>query len=87
MSVSQCQFISCEIKVKQIKSKENPSRLVVYFNSFFRLAERNCHEVVSKLVELGLIQVLYTSDGKTYLTPKELEKEIYEELLANEGEN
>lgn len=50
-----------------------------------RLAERNCHELVSKLIELGMIEVIYTSDGKSYLTPKELSKEIYEEIIVHGG--
>ena len=29
-----------------------------------KLSERNCIEVVSKLVEMGLVSVLYTLDGK-----------------------
>ncbi|KAF6023211.1 UFL1 [Bugula neritina] len=50
-----------------------------------RLAERNCHELVDKLVSLGLIEVIYTSDGRSYLTPEELSKEIMEEVVAHGG--
>ena len=50
-----------------------------------RLAERNCHEIVDKLISLGLIEVIYTSDGKSYLTPQELEKEILEEVMVHGG--
>uniref|UniRef100_A0A2C9KNN7 E3 UFM1-protein transferase 1 homolog n=2 Tax=Biomphalaria TaxID=6525 RepID=A0A2C9KNN7_BIOGL len=52
---------------------------------FFRLSERNVIEIVSKLVELHLIDVLYTSDGKTYLTHEQLAKEIRDELIYNAG--
>lgn len=39
--------------------------------SVFRLSEPNVVEVMIKLSELGLVQVLYTSNGKEYLTPKQ----------------
>ncbi|XP_055861129.1 E3 UFM1-protein ligase 1-like [Biomphalaria glabrata] len=50
-----------------------------------KLSERNVIEIVSKLVELHLIDVLYTSDGKTYLTHEQLAKEIRDELIYNAG--
>ena len=50
-----------------------------------RLSERNVIEIVSKLVGFGLIEVIYTVDGKEYLTPQELAKEIKEELLVHGG--
>ena len=52
---------------------------------FSRLSERNCIEIVQKLNELKLIDILYTTDGKEYLTPVELGKEILEELVVNGG--
>ncbi|KAK2154272.1 hypothetical protein LSH36_272g02036 [Paralvinella palmiformis] len=50
-----------------------------------RLSERNCIEIVQKLVQLKLIDVIYTLDGKEYLTHEELGKEILEELQARGG--
>ena len=51
----------------------------------FRLPERNCVEIVQRLIELKLIEVIYTTDGKQYLTPLELTKEIREELQVHGG--
>ena len=51
----------------------------------FRLAERNCIEIVQKLQQLSLINVIYTLDGKEYLTHQELTKEIREELQVHGG--
>ena len=51
-----------------------------------KLSERNCVELVQKLINLGLIEVIYTTDGKEYLTPSELEKEIKEELFVEGGQ-
>lgn len=50
-----------------------------------KLSERNCIEIVQKLINLKLIDVIYTTDGKEYLTPQQLEKEIKEELFVHGG--
>ncbi|CAL1533609.1 unnamed protein product [Lymnaea stagnalis] len=50
-----------------------------------KLSERNVIEIVSKLVELHLIDILYTSDGKTYLTHQQLVTEIRDELTVHRG--
>ena len=50
-----------------------------------KLSERNCIEVVSKLVEMGLVSVLYTLDGKEYVVTSYLETEIRNELQAHRG--
>ena len=39
-----------------------------------RLSERNCIEIVSRLVQAGLVEVIYTADGKEYLTPHQLQR-------------
>jgi len=40
---------------------------------------------VQCLVELKLLEVIHTTDGKEYLTPNELGKEIREELTVQGG--
>ncbi|KAK3742853.1 hypothetical protein QZH41_015373, partial [Actinostola sp. cb2023] len=50
-----------------------------------KLSERNCVEIVQKLINLKLIEVIYTTDGKEYLTPQQLEKEIKDELFVHGG--
>ncbi|XP_047530881.1 E3 UFM1-protein ligase 1 homolog [Vanessa atalanta] len=50
-----------------------------------RLSERNCIEIVSKLIELKLIDVIFTTDGKEYLTPQQLIREIRDELYVRGG--
>ncbi|XP_023230156.1 E3 UFM1-protein ligase 1-like [Centruroides sculpturatus] len=50
-----------------------------------RLSERNCIEIVKKLIELKLIDVIFTTDGKEYITPQHLLKEIKDELLVHGG--
>lgn len=50
-----------------------------------RLSERNCIEVVSLLIEKGLLDVIFTNDGKEYLTPDQLTHEINEELFVAGG--
>ncbi|CAK1585481.1 unnamed protein product, partial [Parnassius mnemosyne] len=50
-----------------------------------RLSERNCVEIVTKLIELKLIDVIFTTDGKEYLTPQQLVREIKDELYVHGG--
>ena len=51
-----------------------------------RLSERNCIEVVSKLIEMKLVEVIYTLDGKEYVVADHLEREIRDVLEAERGE-
>lgn len=53
--------------------------------SSFKLSEPNVVEVVQKLVELGLLEVLFTTNGKEYLTPKQLRNEVADEIAAHGG--
>ena len=39
-----------------------------------KLSERNCVEIVNYLVDHGLLKVLFTTDGKEYLTHNQLER-------------
>ncbi|XP_062605346.1 E3 UFM1-protein ligase 1-like isoform X2 [Saccostrea cucullata] len=50
-----------------------------------KLSERNVIEIVAKLVEQKLIEVIHTLDGKEYLTHQELAKEIQDELIVHGG--
>ena len=50
-----------------------------------KLSERNCVELVLKLIELRLVEVIFTTDGKEYLTHNQLSKEIKEELWVCGG--
>lgn len=57
----------------------------MYLFIICRLSERNCVQIVVKLVEHKLLDVIYTTDGKEYLTPKQLIKEIQDELIVHGG--
>ena len=50
-----------------------------------RLSEKNCVEIVSKLIALKLIDVVYTNDGKEYITLDQLSREIQGELYDHDG--
>lgn len=50
-----------------------------------RLSERNCVEIVMKLLDMNLIDVIFTTDGKEYLTHSQLSKEIRDELYVSGG--
>lgn len=49
------------------------------------LSERNCIEIITKLIELNLLDVIFTTDGKEYITPQFLIKEIKDELYVSGG--
>ncbi|XP_069679850.1 E3 UFM1-protein ligase 1 homolog [Periplaneta americana] len=50
-----------------------------------RLSERNCVEIVTKLLDLKLLDVIFTTDGKEYVTPQQLTREIRDELYVHGG--
>ncbi|KAG6800351.1 E3 UFM1-protein ligase 1 [Apis mellifera caucasica] len=50
-----------------------------------KLSERNCVEIVTKLIENKLLDVIFTNDGKEYVTPQYLGKEIKDELYIHGG--
>ncbi|XP_037079233.1 E3 UFM1-protein ligase 1-like [Pollicipes pollicipes] len=50
-----------------------------------RLSERNCIEIVTKLIELKLLDVVHTNTGKEYITPEQIGREIRDELIVNGG--
>lgn len=50
-----------------------------------KLSEANCIEVVNLLIERNLINVVFTVDGKEYITPDHLERELEDELYAHGG--
>ncbi|EDV25034.1 uncharacterized protein TRIADDRAFT_25797 [Trichoplax adhaerens] len=53
--------------------------------SAHQLSERNCIEIITKLIAMNKVQVMYTIDGKEYLTPQQLEREIRDELFVHSG--
>lgn len=50
-----------------------------------RLSERNCIEIISKLVQDKKLDVVHTLDGKEYITPAQISREIRDELYVHGG--
>lgn len=50
-----------------------------------KISERNCIDIVKKLIELKLIDVIYSCDGKEIITSDHLRKEIEDEVYVNGG--
>ncbi|XP_051501472.1 E3 UFM1-protein ligase 1 [Myxocyprinus asiaticus] len=50
-----------------------------------RLSERNCIEIVAKLVEDKKLDVVHTLDGKEYVTPAQISREMRDELFMHGG--
>uniref|UniRef100_A0A4W3JXV8 E3 UFM1-protein ligase 1 n=1 Tax=Callorhinchus milii TaxID=7868 RepID=A0A4W3JXV8_CALMI len=51
-----------------------------------RLSEQNCIEIVAKLTEAKQLDVVHTLDGKEYITPAQIAREIRDELYFHGGE-
>uniref|UniRef100_UPI00398EE0A2 E3 UFM1-protein ligase 1 isoform X2 n=1 Tax=Pristiophorus japonicus TaxID=55135 RepID=UPI00398EE0A2 len=50
-----------------------------------RLSERNCIEIVAKLIAEKHLDVVHTLDGKEYITPVQIAREIRDELYVHGG--
>ncbi|KAG5326650.1 UFL1 ligase, partial [Pseudoatta argentina] len=50
-----------------------------------KLSERNCIEIITTLVENKLLDIIFTNDGKEYVTSQHLRKEIKDELYIHGG--
>lgn len=50
-----------------------------------RLSERNCVELIMKLKELNMIELIHTTNGKQYLTPERVKIEVYNALVGLGG--
>ncbi|GAM23031.1 hypothetical protein SAMD00019534_062060 [Acytostelium subglobosum LB1] len=50
-----------------------------------KLSERNCIEIISKMLELKMITIIHTTSGKEFITPKQLELEIRDEIMRSGG--
>ncbi|XP_049753448.1 E3 UFM1-protein ligase 1 [Elephas maximus indicus] len=50
-----------------------------------RLSERNCIEIVNKLIAQKQLEVVHTLDGKEYITPAQISKEMKDELHVRGG--
>jgi hypothetical protein len=42
-------------------------------------------EIITKLLDLKLLDVVFTTDGKEYVTPQQLTREIRDELYVHGG--
>lgn len=54
-------------------------------DAVLKLSDRNCIEIVRKLIKQNKLDVIFTTDGKEYITPEHLLSEIENELYANNG--
>lgn len=72
--------------MEEVRRLQEALRQVQKASAPQRLSERNCVEIVSKLKQLGLVKNLITTlDGKEYVTPSRLDREILDELYLNKG--
>lgn len=51
----------------------------------FRLSERNCVEIIMKLIQKSQLNLYFTLEGREYITPRQLETEIKNEVIVHGG--
>ncbi|KAM7367541.1 hypothetical protein PAMP_013830 [Pampus punctatissimus] len=56
-----------------------------FAESVQRLSERNCIEIIAKLIQDKKLDVVHTLDGKEYITPAQISREIRDELYVHGG--
>ncbi|KAK6620691.1 hypothetical protein RUM43_010986 [Polyplax serrata] len=54
-------------------------------SSVQRLSEQNCIDIINRLINSKQLEVVFTTDGKEYITPQHLVKEIKDELFVHQG--
>nr|CAD7414057.1 unnamed protein product [Timema poppensis] len=72
------------VHLTEIRTSISPSS-AVKLNTTNSLSERNCVEIITKLIEHQLLDVVFTVDGKEYVTPNQLSREIRDELFVHGG--
>uniref|UniRef100_A0A0N5ABY3 E3 UFM1-protein ligase 1 homolog n=1 Tax=Syphacia muris TaxID=451379 RepID=A0A0N5ABY3_9BILA len=50
-----------------------------------RISEKNCVEIMSRLLATKAVDIVFTTDGRAYVTKKHLMTEIKNECLGNDG--
>ena len=69
----------------EIKRLASDFKRIQHTASSIKLSERNCIEIINKLIQKELLSVYFTSSGREYITPEYLSTLIQDELYANSG--
>ena len=81
----QADFLNLQLTETANKYVKIRSNKIWFIANLFRLSERNCVELIGLLVKEGLLNVIYTTDGKDIITEQRLIREILDEIYANGG--
>uniref|UniRef100_A0A0K0FEB2 E3 UFM1-protein ligase 1 homolog n=1 Tax=Strongyloides venezuelensis TaxID=75913 RepID=A0A0K0FEB2_STRVS len=68
-----------------IQKLANELQVAQNFEGEKKLSDSNVIEIVSKLRELSLIDIIFSNDGKEYVTKKRLQSEIMNECIGRKG--
>lgn len=69
-------ILELQRQLKEVQSQKS--------KSFHKLNERNAVDIIRKLLENKKLQLIYTQDGKEYLTHAQVRHEIIN-LVSDEG--
>ncbi|KAI7697311.1 E3 UFM1-protein ligase 1 [Sarcoptes scabiei] len=70
---------------EEVKKLASDFQRAQQISSVLKLSEKNCVDIVKKLIAMKQINVFFTNDGKEYLTSDHLKYEIQNELFAAGG--
>lgn len=80
-----CAAQSTEKKMDDILALQRQLASAQLSSTAPRLSERNCIELVIKLQSLRLIDLIFTRDGREYITPAHLVAELADEIAVRGG--
>ena len=64
-----------DVRMEEILALQQQLAAVQKQDTKQRLGDRNIVELVLKLKQLGRLELIYTTDGKEFLTPEQLVRE------------
>lgn len=69
----------------EIKKLQEQLAAVQLKESSLRLSDRNVIDLIMKLKEMKAIELIYTLNAKELITPRQLQREMEDEIISNGG--
>ena len=77
--------IEKEHQMEELQKLQSEFMQLQHQQAVQRLSDRVCADILIKLIQTKQIDLFYTIDGKEYLTPSQLHREILDELYVQQG--
>mmetsp|Transcript_25748 Transcript_25748/g.67411 ORF Transcript_25748/g.67411 Transcript_25748/m.67411 type:complete len:745 (-) Transcript_25748:110-2344(-) len=69
----------------EVRKLQEQLRALQETSNVKRVTERNCIDLLAKLFETQQVKLFHTSNGREWITPEALDREIVDSLIANGG--